>query len=181
MEIWHYKSISVHSCKRVSSVLNTIDERLSINSQLSNSSIMHKVFMLSSTLACSKVILYGVEQSIVRKSIFLPMKISLKPFLLSYSHNHALISLFYIEQLMIDIQLSFFHNFWSLIFISKTFTCIHNVSTIKKHHVLTCHQRSVTMKGILSNCQEYCRANTADKTCNKGWGEQVTAATTQED
>lgn len=39
------------------------------------------------------------------------------------------------------------------------------------------------MKGIHSNRQEpeHCRVNTADKTCNKGWGEQVTAATTQED
>lgn len=40
------------------------------------------------------------------------------------------------------------------------------------------------MKGIHSNRQDPgdCRVNTADKTCNKGWGEQVTAATTtQED
>lgn len=45
------------------------------------------------------------------------------------------------------------------------------------------HQRSSTMKGIHSNRQDPvdCRVNTADKTCNKGWGEQVTAATTQED
>lgn len=40
------------------------------------------------------------------------------------------------------------------------------------------------MKGIHSNRQDPGdrRVNTADKTCNKGWGEQVTAdTTTQED
>lgn len=58
-----------------------------------------------------------------------------------------------------------------------------NVSTIFKKNMMFSHQRSSTMKGIHSNRQdpEDCRVNTADKTCNTGWGEQVAAATTQED
>lgn len=74
--------VLVWTCVSVYSVCRT--PRKIINKlQFSNSSIIHRVLMLSSTLACSIIwsdYYMEKEGSIMRKSIFLPMKISKNPF-----------------------------------------------------------------------------------------------------
>lgn len=145
------------SCNRVPSVLNATDERLSINSPFSNSSIMYRVliFFHSSMLYYLKRILYGgggenceeihySPNENILKYISFGQRVIMHPFSsVRYRVNynwHAVVG-------------QCFANFWSLIIMPKWFKCHLYVSTIKKknHDVRSWHviRGPVQWKGFI--------------------------------